>query len=110
MAAFNGLDLGYLNVEKPPRTKDAVDRFPVPEAGLCFSIQRDLRGAQRLLGLWPLRRRAEAQCQRGVVAGYGDPPYRCRRGRLLYPDEPQSLGGFGPSAIVYRSDGGLHSV
>ena len=35
------------------------------------SVERNLRRAQRLLGLWPARCRAEAEYQRGLVARHG---------------------------------------
>ena len=58
-------------------------RLAVQTAGLYFSVERNLRRPQRLLGLRAAGRRAEAQRQGSLVARHGHRPRRpghaCRR-------------------------------
>ena len=61
--------------------------FAVQAARLPVSVERNLRRPERLLGLRPARRRAEAQRQGGLVARHGHRPRRpgrpARRARRL---------------------------
>src|SRR5688572_30364948 len=54
-------------------------RLALQTPRVLVSVERDLRRSQRLLGLRPLGRGAEAEHQGGLVAGYGVRPRRPRR-------------------------------
>ncbi len=95
---------------------------PLPAAGVFVSVERNLRRPERLLGLRPLGRRAEAEHQRGLVARHGRRPQRAGRPgrradalrngrpRLLDHHAPAGLEGLGPLRLVLRHDGRLPGV
>ena len=87
--------------------------------GFLVSVERNLRRAQRLLGLRPAGRRAEAEHQRGLVARHGHRPQRaCEaaggavdlrngRPRLLDHHAPAGVEVLGALRFVPRHDGRL---
>ena len=75
--------------------------------GVHLPVERDLRRDQRLLGLRPARRRAEAEHQGRLVARQRPAARRHGRARLLDHHEPEGLGGVGPRRRVQRPDGRL---
>src|SRR5690606_39546133 len=86
---------------------------------LQLPVQRDLRRAERLLGLRATRRRAEAEPEGGLVGRHDRAPRRdggaARRAvavrdggaRLVDPDEPARLGGERPRRRLCGPDGRL---
>ena len=75
--------------------------------GFIFPSSEIYGGPQRLLGLRPARRRAEAEHQGRLVEGQRPGSRRHGRPRLLDHHEPQGLGGVRPRRRVQRPDGRL---
>ena len=91
----------------------------LPAAGVSVSVERNLRRPQRLLGLRPAGRRAEAEHQRRLVARHGHRPQRAgdaagravdlRNGRPRLHDHhaPAGVEVLGALRLVLRHDGRL---
>ena len=75
--------------------------------GVYLSLERGLRWDQRILGLWPAGRRAQAQHQGRLVARQRPDARRHGRARLFDHHEPAGLGSLGACRRLFRPDGRL---
>jgi len=79
-------------------------------AGLYFSVERDLRRSERLLGLRSARSDPQAQRQERMVARYRRAARRRGRVRLVHHHAPVRVEGFRPRGRVSRRHGGLQGL
>ena len=93
---------GWSSTDGQPHRPPRYDRQPLQAPRLRLPLQRDLRRAARLLGLWPARRRDEEQHQAAVVEVDGPGARRHRRARLQRHPGPGGLGGERPRDRVRR--------
>ena len=105
----------FANTGQPyGRTKrkfaDGKNRVAVQAARLHFSIVRDLRRHQRLLGLRPARRGTQAQRQGTLVERHDPPARRCGRPGSHHHHVAANLEGQRPRGHVQRPDVRLQKV